>query len=123
MTKKILIIDDEPDSFGLTTIRLKASGYDVLGATNRNDAFHILETEVPDLILLDVVMPGASGYEICNEIKSEERTSKVPIILFTAKPDQKKQLKSNTEFIAADDCILKPFEPAELLKKIKSFIG
>jgi len=69
------------------------------------------------------MIPGTNGYEICNEIKSEKRTSKVPIILFTAKQDQEEHLKSNAKFIAADDYILKPFEPEELLKKIKSFIG
>jgi len=123
MPKKILVIDDEPDSIKVVKIRLEASGYSVLTAANHDEAFRILENTIPDLILLDVMMPGRDGYEICNEIKSQEKTRKVPIILFTAKQDQKAHLKSNAEFIAADDYILKPYEAEKLLKKIKAFVG
>jgi DNA-binding response OmpR family regulator len=123
MPKKIMIIDDEPDSVKLVTIRLKSAGYDVISSTTCDDALRMLETELPDLILLDVIMPGKDGYELCNEIKSEEKMRHIPIILFTAKADQKSHLKTNAEFIAADDYILKPFDPANLLEKIKSFIG
>jgi len=123
MPKKILIIDDEPDSVTLAVIRLKSAGYEVIAATNCEEASDLLDTETPDLVLLDVMMPDKDGYEMCNEIKSREEMRDVPVILFTAKPGQKAHLKANAEFIAADDYILKPFEPEKLLEKIKKFVG
>ena len=123
MPKKIMIIDDEPDSVKVVTIRLRAAGYEVLAATNCEDASGLLDTTTPDLVLLDVMMPDKDGYEMCNEIKCREETRNVPVILFTAKSGQKIHLKANAEFIAADDYILKPFEAEALLKKIKKFLG
>ena len=123
MKKTILIIDDEPDSLALAKMRLEASGYKVLTAQSQEDAFSLMKRQVPDLVLLDVVMPGRNGYEVCNEIKNGDKTKDVPVVLFTANLEQKTHLESNAEFISADDCILKPFEPEELLAKIKKFIG
>jgi two-component system, OmpR family, alkaline phosphatase synthesis response regulator PhoP len=122
MVKKVLIVDDEPELLDFAATRVKSFGYDVITAVDGENALTILKKTIPDLILLDVMMPGRDGYEICNEIKSDPRLSKIPIILFTAKPQQKERLKSNYEFIAADDYILKPYEPEDLLEKIKKFI-
>jgi DNA-binding response OmpR family regulator len=123
MKKTILIIDDEPDSLALVRMRIEASGYKVLTAENYEDAFNLMKRQIPDLVLLDVVMPGMNGYEVCNQIKNNDKTKDVPVVLFTANPEQKTRLESNAEFIAADDCIQKPFEPDELVAKIKKFIG
>lgn len=123
MTKKILLIDDEPEILDLVAMRLKSFGYEVITAVDGQKAAALLEKTVPDLVLLDVMMPGKDGYELCNEIKTNDRTSRVPVILFTAKPEQEERLKSNYDFMAADDYILKPFEPEDLLIKIRRFIG
>jgi len=123
MPKKILIVDDEPDFLLLTESRLRSWGYDVATASNHQEAFDRVREGLPDLILLDVMMPGKDGYEVCHELKSQERMRAVPIILFTAQPVQKERVKKNYEFIAADDCIMKPFEPEELLRKIRQHIG
>ena len=122
MTKKILIVDDESELLDFAAIRVKSFGYDVITAIDGENALTILQKTTPDLILLDVMMPGRDGYEICNEIKSNPKLAKIPIVLFTAKPQQKERLKSNYKFIAADDYILKPYEPEDLLAKIKKFI-
>jgi CheY-like chemotaxis protein len=122
MAKKILIVDDEPDLLDFAAIRVKTFGYDVITAVDGENALTILKKTAPDLILLDVMMPGRDGYEICNEIKSDPKLAKIPIVLFTAKPQQKERLKSNYEFIAADDFILKPYKAEDLLAKIKKFI-
>ena len=122
MAKKILIVDDESELLDFAAIRVKSFGYDVVTAIDGENALTILQKTTPDLILLDVMMPGRDGYEICNEIKSNPKLAKIPIVLFTAKPQQKERLKSNYEFIAADDYILKPSEPEDLLAKIKKFI-
>ncbi|MBN2453294.1 MAG: response regulator [Candidatus Omnitrophica bacterium] len=123
MAKRILIIDDEPDLLKVTAKRLEASGYEVVTALDYEEAYHLMIERVPDLILLDVVMPGKDGYEACNELKSAADTRNVPIILFTAQPDQRERLKKNAKFIAADDYIMKPFDDDVLLEKIKRFIG
>ena len=122
MAKKILLVDDESDILDFVSIRLKSWGYEVITAPDGAKAVTLAGDRMPDLILLDVMMPGKDGYETCNEIKSDEKTSRIPIILFTAKPQQKERLKSNYEFIAADDYILKPYESEDLLAKIKKFI-
>jgi len=123
MSKRILLVDDEPDILDFVAMRLEAWGYEIITAPDGEKALELLERETPDLILLDVMMPGKDGYEVCNDIKSSEKTSRVPVILFTAKPQQKEKLQSNYDFIAADDYILKPFEPEVLLGKIKKFVG
>ena len=122
MAKKIMLVDDEPEILDLVSTRIKSWGYDVVTAIDGENALTLLKKQLPDLIFLDVVMPGKDGYEICNEIKTDARTSRIPVILFTAKPEQKEKLKSNYDFIAADDYILKPYEPEDLLLKIKRFI-
>jgi CheY-like chemotaxis protein len=123
MSKRILIIDDEPDFLEVTSNRLKASGYEIMAVLNYEEAFNLMREKIPDLILLDVMMPDRDGYEVCNELKSDERTRSIPVVLFTAKAGQKECLATNAEFLAADDYILKPFDPKLLLKKIKKFIG
>ena len=123
MSKKIMLVDDEPELRGIVALRLESLGYRVVIADDGQEAIQLLETEKPDLILLDVMMPGMDGYEVCNEIKTRDETSHIPVILFTAKPEQKEKIRSNYSFIAADDYILKPFETEDLLAKIKRFIG
>lgn len=123
MPKIILIIDDEPDLLEVTSNRLKRSGYETVTALNYEEAFNSIRKKMPDLILLDIMMPDRDGYEVCNELKSDERTHNIPVVLFTAKAGQKERLKTNAEFLAADDYILKPFDPKVLLEKIKKFIG
>jgi len=122
MAKKILLVDDEPDILDFVSTRLRSWEYEVITASDGEKALAAARDQMPDLILLDVMMPGKDGYETCNEIKSEESTSRIPVILFTAKPQQQEKLKSNYEFIAADDYIMKPFEPESPLAKIKKFI-
>lgn len=85
--KKILIVDDEPDTLMLTSMRLKKFGYETLTAANGYDAIKIIEKEKPDLLLLDLVMPITYGTELCRHIKNNEQLKHIPIILFTAYDD------------------------------------
>jgi DNA-binding response OmpR family regulator len=121
--KRILIIDDEPNILELTAIRLASEGYETATAQNYEEAFNSIGEKVPDLILMDVMMPDKDGYTLCNEIKCRGKTRNTPIILFTAKAEQRERLKANAGFLAADDYILKPFEPEDLLLKIRKLIG
>jgi len=120
MNKKILIVDDENDIAELMNIRLSSMGYDVISAENGTDAFALLEKTVPDLLLLDLTLPDMDGLEIARKLKSQEKFSKMPIILFTASPDRVKNISKDEPI---DDCILKPFDPKELAAKLTKFLG
>lgn len=122
MSKKILIVDDESDIVELMNIRLSTMGYEVLVAEDGAQAFERLEETVPDLLLLDLTLPDMDGLDIARKLKSQEKFSQMPIILFTASPDRIKDI-SELESKPIDDCILKPFEPKELIEKLHKFLG
>ncbi len=120
MTNKILLIEDELDLAEVTKIRLKNSGYEVISAVNSEEAFAFLQRDIPDLILLDLLLPGMQGEEVCKKLKCDDRLKTVPVILFTASASN---IPKVAKEIGADDYIMKPFEPEDLLSKIKKFIG
>jgi len=122
MAKKILVIDDEGDLLNLTRTRLEASGYDVSTLDSGNQAVEFVRREKPDLILLDMMMPGKNGCDVCKELKADKTTSDIPVILFTAQYPEEEYIKANSEEIGADDYILKPFDAQTLLAKIKFLI-
>ena len=120
MTSKILLIEDELDLVEVTKMRLEKSGYEVISALSGEEAFAFLQKEIPDLILLDLLLPGMRGEEICKKLKCDNRLKTIPVILFTASAsDIPKVVKA----VCADDYIAKPFEPEDLLSKVKKFIG
>ena len=117
--KKILVIDDEGDLLKLTRTRLEASGYRVSTFDGGDRAVETAKSEKPDLILLDIVMPGKGGCEVCRELKADPATRNIPVVVFTAQYPEEEYIKVNTEEIGADDYILKPFDAQVLLAKIK----
>jgi len=117
-TKKILIIDDQPGNVFLLQDRLNREGFKVITAYDGTSGIKKAEEETPDLILLDVMMPGIDGFETCGEISSNEKTKYIPIILVTAlnsSEDTQKGFDSG-----AFDYIKKPFNKVELLARVKS---
>jgi len=120
MAKKILVIDDEPDTLRLVALVLKRQGYDVVTATEGKEGIKKAVAERPDLIILDVMMPGMDGFEIAKVLRSAPRTSKVPILMFTAKGQLEDKLKGFE--VGADDYITKPAHPAELLMRVKKLL-
>ncbi|NQU95190.1 MAG: response regulator [Candidatus Omnitrophica bacterium] len=120
--KKILIIDDEVDLVDLVKMRLEVANYYVLPLYTSTRSLEIAKREKPDLVLLDVMMPDKNGYEVCKELKADEATRHIPVIIFTAKPEQKERIKKDAELAGADDYILKPFDPADLTKKIEKLL-
>ena len=115
-----MIVDDEADVLSLLHIRLKAIGYNILGAPSGEKALALLEKNKPDLILLDLLLPRMQGEEVCQRLKSDRKLKHVPIIIITA---NSARIGETIKKICADDYILKPFEPEDLLFKIKKFIG
>ena len=119
MTSKILLIEDELDLVEVTKMRLEKSGYEVISVLSCEEALVLLQKDMPDLILLDLLLPGMRGEEVCKKLKCDNRLKHIPIILFTASASDIGKLAKE---IGADDYIMKPFEPEELLGKVKKFI-
>ncbi len=117
--KKILIVDDNELNI---TILLNTLGemYDVSVALSAKEAFEAIEDELPELIVLDIIMGKISGIEVCKKVKSDERTEHIPVIFLTAAHDA---LKESAYAAGADDFMGKPFEGAVLRSKIKRLIG
>lgn len=114
---RILIVDDDKNILDLVRIHLTQAGYQVLKAENAIQALGILETEVPDLVVVDVMMPGMNGYDLTKRIREE---FDLPVLLLTAKGELDDKEKG---FIAgSDDYMVKPFEPKELLFRIAAIL-
>jgi len=122
MPKKILVVDDEPDIMDVATVRLRHLGYEIMPAVDAEEALTYLQNDTPDLILLDLLLPKMQGDELCKKLKSDDKYKDIPIILFTASAIRT-SLPEDIKEMGADDCIMKPFEPEELLFKVKKFIG
>ncbi len=116
--KRILVIDDLPENVFMLQDRLEHEGYEVLTAYNGKSGIEKAQNELPDLILLDVMMPDINGFEVCKTLVSDSRTSDIPIILVTAKTDAE-DIKEGLES-GAYDYIKKPINKIELLARVKS---
>ena len=116
--KRILVIDDLPENVFMLQDRLEHEGYEVITAYDGKGGIEKAQTELPDLILLDVMMPGINGIEVCKTLVNDKKTSDIPIILVTAKTgaeDTKEGLDAG-----AYDYIKKPFNKIELFARVKS---
>ena len=111
----ILVIDDEPDMLALLERILQAEGYDVLSAVDGVFGLSLLSQAKPDLILLDIMMPGPDGLKVLQRIR---QSSNAPVIMITAKRDTESLQKALSS--GADDYITKPFRPAELVARIRT---
>lgn len=113
---KILLVDDELDIVEMVKFRLEANNYKVITANDSVTCLEKARSEVPDIILLDLVMPGMDGCEAARRLKEIPEIKDVPVILFTA--SYAKDIKKKAEELGAFDYIVKPFAPTELLKKV-----
>lgn len=120
MASTILVVEDEPAIQELVAVNLSFAGHKVLRAMDAEQAQTIIRAELPDLILLDWMLPGASGVSFAKKLRTEERTKHVPVIMLTAKGSEEDKV-SGLE-AGADDYITKPFSPKELLARIKAVL-
>lgn len=119
--KKILVVDDELDIVSMIKMRLEANGFEVLTAADGNTAYAKAKSDNPDLIILDLMLPGIDGYQVCRLLKFDEKYRHIPIIMLTARSQQED--REWGQKVGADYYLTKPFEPKELLGKIKELIG
>lgn len=111
----VLVVDDEPRIVKFLEVRLKASGYDVLTANNGLTALELVQAHEPDLIVLDVIMPGMDGFETLKQVRA---MSSVPVIILSAKEASTDKIRGLG--LGADDYLIKPFSPEELLARIEA---
>ena len=117
----VLVADDDPDILALVTFRLERAGYDVVGASDGEQALHLALAQPPDLAVLDVMMPKLDGYEVTTRLRQNERTRRMPIILLTARV-QEADIARGFE-VGADDYVKKPFSPQELGARVQAILG
>jgi len=118
--KRILLVDDETALVDLMKIRLEANGYDVLTAGDGQLALDKARADIPDLIILDLMLPKIDGYQVCRQLKSDEKYKHIPVLMFSARAQEAD--KKNGEEAGADGYIVKPFDPPALLSKIKELL-
>lgn len=117
----ILLVDDEQKVLDLITFRLQHMGYHVISTNNGKDAISLVEEQHPDLIILDITMPGVDGLTVCSHLKKSERSGAIPILMLTARSDVEDINKAMAA--GADDYLVKPYDPAVLQVKIQRHIG
>jgi two-component system alkaline phosphatase synthesis response regulator PhoP len=121
MNNKVLIIEDDPATSRLVDYSLRHHGYQVITATNGLEGVRKAQTETPDLVVLDVMLPGIDGYEICHRLRADTATAGLLILMFSAKAqeiDKKTGLK-----VGADDYLTKPAAPAEIVARVERLLA
>ena len=118
--KKILVVEDDPSLLTLITYNLEKNKFSVKQAKTGEDALLFLKEEIPDLAILDWMIPAPSGLEICKILRRQKQTSDLPIIILTAKGEEEDKIRGLDS--GADDYISKPFSPAELIARIKALL-
>jgi twitching motility two-component system response regulator PilG len=119
--KKILLVEDQESLLKLESILLTSRGFEVRGVSDGEAALAAIEEDIPDLMLLDIMLPDLDGFEICRMIKEKERTRQIPIIMVTARKSRMDVQLSKEA--GADAYITKPFKSAMLIETIQKFLG
>lgn len=120
MSARILIVDDEPDMVDLIKLMLRRGGWEVLTASSGAEALQLADRFVPELILLDIMMPDLNGHEVCARLRSDERFQDTPILAFTAQAYLEEQYRAYQAGV--DEFIVKPIAPAQLLERVKAYL-
>ncbi|MDC1153320.1 response regulator [Nitrospinaceae bacterium] len=117
---KIVVIEDEVDILEVINYNLSKEGFDVCSALDGEEGLALVKKEVPDLVLLDLMLPGLDGIEICRKLKTDYSTRSIPIIMVTAKGEESDIVLGLG--MGADDYMVKPFRPRELMARIRSVL-
>ena len=118
--ESILVVEDEVDILGLLTYNLEKNGYKVTGVGSGEDALDEIKRSLPDLVLLDLMLPGIDGLDICKVLKSNEQTAEIPVVMLTAKGEES-DIVAGLE-LGADDYITKPFSISVLIARLRAVL-
>ncbi len=121
MPQRVLVVDDEEHILTVTAFRLEKQGYEVLTASDGMVALAMIQEQKPDLVLLDLRLPGMNGAEVCKRVKEDEALKHIPIILFSA--SESYRIAEMRSEVSADDFIVKPFSRDELLGKVQKLLA
>lgn len=121
MNKKILVIEDDPSALRFVEYTLQCEGYQVLTATDGLEGLGKVWKEEPDLVILDVMLPGIDGLEICRRLRAGTQTAQLPILMLSAKA---RELDKATGFkVGADDYLTDPADPSEIVSRVKTLLA
>lgn len=118
---KVLVVDDEPDVLLLCRVNLEFEGYDVIEATDGEQAMEQVRSESPDVVLLDVMMPKMDGWQVLSAIKADEELKHIPVVMLTAKVQDQDQIRGWSQ--GAADYITKPFSPLALSQVLQDVLS
>jgi two-component system alkaline phosphatase synthesis response regulator PhoP len=118
--EKILVVDDEEHILELIKFNLEKNGYKVITSANGIEALKLVRSESPQLLLLDLMLPGMDGYDVCKEIRKDNSTSSTPIVMLSAKGEELDKILGLE--LGADDYITKPFSVREMLARVKAIL-
>ena len=125
---KILVIDDDPDVHTLVKKILEPKSYDVVCAYDGDEGLRKVVEERPDLIILDVIMPGKHGFEVCRELKTDEKYhffSDIPVLMLTVYPEEREKMHLSMRegmMMEAEDYLQKPVDPQELVNRVEDLL-
>ena len=125
---KILVIDDDPDVHTLVKKILEPKSYDVVCAYDGDEGLRKVVEERPDLIILDVIMPGKHGFEVCRELKTDEKYhffSNIPVLMLTVYPEEREKMHLSMRegmMMEAEDYLQKPVDPQELVNRVEELL-
>ncbi len=120
MNEIIAIVDDEPDILELVTTHLKRANFETKEYSNGREFLNSLERHIPDLVILDLMLPDINGIDICRQLRRDEKYSQLPIIMLTARADESDTILGLE--LGADDYVTKPFSPKELIARVKAVL-
>ena len=120
MPPYILVVEDEPDIRELLDFSISRSGFSVIEAETAEDALKVLDRGTPELIIIDWMLPGMDGIDLAKQLRADELTKELPIIMLTARGEEADKLRSFE--VGIDDYVTKPFSPKELVARIKALL-
>jgi two-component system alkaline phosphatase synthesis response regulator PhoP len=120
MNNKILVVEDDPGALRLISYTLQAEGYEVITATNGLQGLRKAQNDKPDLVVLDVMLPGIDGFEICHRLRADPGTARLPIMMLSAKARETD--KATGLNVGADDYLTKPADPSDIVSHIKALL-
>ena len=120
MKKLIAIVDDEEDILNLVSLHLTRAGYNTESFIDSSSFFSFLEQNLPDLVILDLMLPDADGFEVCKHLKKDEKLANIPIIMLTARDEESDKVLGLE--LGADDYVTKPFSARELVARAKAVL-
>jgi len=117
---KILVVEDDADIAQLLELSLKKAGFDVMVSGNGIEALSLARQYLPSLVLLDLMLPGIDGFEVCRELKREAKTSRIPVLMLTARGEEIDRVIGLE--LGADDYVVKPFSPREIILRVRAIL-